>query len=138
MSTLVLSLIKQMYIPYVCKLLLCNYQSNQKTIMINLTNILVILDKCPFKLIVCCPHAGPVFESLAFFSVTLKWRDFVYPGLCLLNIWLSGGVSQSSSSTQSLQTASKHSALSNRTILNFPLFCCAERKYGREEHNHGL
>lgn len=77
-------------------------------------------------------------KMLAFFSVTLKWRDFVYPCLCLFNILLSGGVSDRLSSRQSLQTASKHSpASSNRTIFNFLLPQCAE-KCDWEEHHNGI
>lgn len=77
-------------------------------------------------------------EMLAFFSVTLKWRDFVYPRLCLFNILLSGGVSDRLFSRQSLQTASKHStASSNRTIFNFPLLQCAG-KCDWEEHHNGI
>lgn len=75
---------------------------------------------------------------LAFFPVTLKWRDFVYPRLCLFNILLSGGVSDRLFSRQSLQTASKHStASSNRTIFNFPLLQCAG-KCDWEEHHNGI
>lgn len=77
-------------------------------------------------------------KMLAFFSVTLKWRDFVYPRLCLFNILLSGGVSDRLFSRQSLQTASKHStASSNRTIFNFPLPQCAG-KCDWEEHHNGI
>ena len=112
MSAFILSLSKQMYKYYLSNLLLCNYQSNYDQPISSLNVRLNIL--------YFFPHAGPVFELLAFFSVTLKWRDFVYPRLCLFNILLSGGVSQSLSSTQSPQTASKHSSVSNRTILNFP------------------
>lgn len=72
------------------------------------------------------PFHNRSIKMLAFFSVTLKWRDFVYPRLCLFNILLSGRVSDRLFSRQSLQTASKHStASSNRTIFNFPLLQCA-------------
>lgn len=80
-------------------------------------------------------HNGSI-KMLAFFSVTLKWRDFVYPRLCLFNILLSGGVSDRLFSRQSLQTASKHStASSNRTIFNFPLLQRAGKCDWGEHHN---
>lgn len=84
------------------------------------------------------PFYNRSIKMLAFFSVTLKWRDFVYPRLCLFNILLSRGVSDRLFSRQSLQTASKHStASSNRTIFNFPLLQCAG-KCDWEEHHNGI
>lgn len=84
------------------------------------------------------PFYNCSIKMLAFFPVTLKWRDFVYPRLCLFNILLSGGVSDRLFSRQSLQTASKHStASSNRTIFNFPLLQCAG-KCDWEEHHNGI